>query len=158
MPTNRYWGEDVTLTIEIGGTSITAGKAKSIAIDLSAEHADLFTPESLTRADVKRREVTVPVSLELVEWNEEIIQYWLGGDGTTSQTINETSEVAQFEVTAELNMTDHTGTTGDESIKAVVTGVDFEDLPVIPADEGEYSQMSLDGTGEGITVTKETVA
>ncbi len=159
MPTDTYFGDDVTLTFETqGGTSLTAGKARSASIRAEADHVELFTTDSITRDEVKRREVSIIVELEFVQFNEDIAQRWLAGDETTtSTTLTDSSDVALFKVTVEHLMTDHTGSTGDESLKAVVSNVDFPEMPLINAQEGEYSVKSLTGRGDGVTFTLETV-
>ena len=160
MPTDRFYGDDVELTVEINSTTLTAGKARSITVEAVAEHVELLTPEDVSFIDVKRRDVAVQVDLEFVEFNEDIAQYWLQGDGSsTSTTINNDSNVAQFDITCEVDMTDHTGETGDESLKAVVNGVHYENMPLIDTTEGEYATKSLSGgRGNAVTFTKEQVS
>jgi hypothetical protein len=160
MPTNRYFGDDIaTFSVDIDGTTVTAGKVKDVSIVASGEHTNLFSADSVKRTEVKRSEVTVDIEFTIVEFNEELAQYWLQGDSsTTSTTINDDSNVAQFDVTVEQNMTDHDGSSGDESLKAVVDGVDFPEMPILELAEGEFNEHSLSGTGTGVTVTKESVA
>jgi len=159
MPTNRYWGDDIaTFKVEIDGTEVTAGKVRDVSIRGEAEHTELFTTDSVTRDDVKRREVAVTVEMTIVEFNEELAQYWLDGTGSTSDTVNDTSDVAEFDVTVEQNMTDHTGSTGDESLKAAVDNVHFPEMPLIDLAEGEFNEHDLSGRGDGVTLTKEAVA
>jgi len=160
MSSNRYFGDDIaTFSVEIDGTSVTAGKVKDVSIVVVGEHTNLFTADSVKREEVKRSEVTVDVEFTIVEFNEELAQYWLQGDGsTTSDTITDDSNVAQFDITVEQNMTDHTGESGDESLKADVSGVDFPEMPVLELAEGEFNEHTLSGTGDGVTVTKEAVA
>jgi len=160
MPSNRYFGDDIaTFRIEIDSTELTAGKVRNVSIRGEANHNELFTPESVTRDDVKRREVAVVVEMTLVEFNEEIAQYWLDGSGSnTSTSVNDDSNVAEYSVTLEQNMTDHTDSSGDESLKAVVDNVHFEEMPLIDLAEGEYNEHDLTGRGDGVELTKEAVA
>jgi hypothetical protein len=159
MPTNRYYGNDIaTFKVEIGGTEVTAGKVKDVSITGEAEHDELFSADSVTRDDVKRREVAVVVEFTIVEFNEELAQYWLNGSSSTSTTVTDDTNVAEFDVTLEQNMTDHTGSSGDESLKAVVDNVHFSEMPIIDLAEGEYNEHSLSGRGDGVTLTKESVS
>lgn len=166
MPSNRFFGDDIaTFKVEIDGTEITAGKVKDATITAVADHVKLFSPDdssssdtTVTRDEVKRREVEVEVEFTIVQFNEELAQYWLNGGGSTSTTITDTTDVAEFDVTLEQNMTDHTGTTDDESLKAVVDNVEFPEMPLLDLAEGEYNEHQLSGTGDGVTLTKETVA
>jgi hypothetical protein len=160
MSSNRYFGDDIaTFSVEIDSTTVTAGKVKDVSITASGEHTNLFSADSVKRQEVKRSEVTIDVEFTVVEFNEELAQYWLQGDSsTTSTNINDDSNVAQFDVTIEQNMTDHSGESGDESLKAVVNGVDFPEMPILELAEGEFNEHSFSGTGTGVTVTKESVA
>jgi len=157
MPSNRFYGDDIAeFKVEIDATEVTAGAVTDVSIRGEAEHDEFFDPEEVTRGEVKRREVAVVVEFTIREFNEEIAQYWLGGDGsTTSTTISNTSNVAEFDVTFEQNMTDHTETSGDESLKAVVDNVHFPEMPILDMAQGEYNGHSLTGRGDGVTITKE---
>ncbi len=159
MPTEIYFGDDVTISAQIDGNGVTIGKARSAMVRAEADHVELFTTASVTRDEVKRREVSIIVELEFVQFNEDIAQYWLSGDGTTtSTTLTDDTNVATFQVTIEHLMTDHTGSTGDESLKAVIDNVHFPEMPLINAQEGEYAVKSLTGRGDGVTFTKPQVA
>jgi hypothetical protein len=160
MPSNRYYGDDIaTFKIEIDSTELTAGKVRNVSIMGEASHNELFTSDQVTREDVKRREVAVVVEMTIVEFNEELAQYWLDGSGSAqSTTVVDDSNVAEYTVTLEQNMTDHTGSSGDESLKAVVDNVHFEEMPLIDLAEGEYNEHDISGRGDGVTLTKETVA
>ena len=159
MPSNRYYGDDIaTFSVEIGGTELVAGKVRNVSITGEASHNELFTTDQVTREDVKRREVAVTVEMTIVEFNEELAQYWLGGSDSPSTTIVDNSNVAEFDIVVEQNMTDHTGSSGDESLRAAVDNVHFEELPLIDLAEGEYNEHDLSGRGNGVELTKETVA
>jgi hypothetical protein len=160
MPTNRYFGGDIaTFKVEINSTEITAGAVTDVSIRGEADHTEFFDPEQVTRSDVKRSEVAVVVEMTIREFDEALAQYWLDGSGSsTSSTVVEDSNVAEFtSITVEQNMTDHTNSTGDESLKAVVDNVHFEEMPLLDLAQGEYNEHSLTGRGDGVTLTKETV-
>jgi hypothetical protein len=160
MPTNRYFGGDIaTFKVEINSTEITAGAVTDVSIRGEADHTEFFDPEQVTRSDVKRSEVAVVVEMTIREFDEALAQYWLDGSGSsTSSTVVEDSNVAEFtSITVEQNMTDHTNSTGGESLKAVVDNVHFEEMPLLDLAQGEYNEHSLTGRGDGVTLTKETV-
>jgi hypothetical protein len=158
MPTDRYFGGDIaTFKVEISGTAVTAGAVTDVSIRGEADHTEFFDPENVTRDDVKRSEVAVVVEMTIREFNEELAQYWLNGTSSTSTTVTEDSNVAEYTITLEQNMTDHTNSTGDESLKAVVDNVHFEEMPILDLAQGEYNEHSLTGRGDGVTVTKVTV-
>ena len=159
MPTNRFFGGDIaTFKVEISGTTVTAGAVTDVSIRGEADHTEFFDPENVTRDDVKRSEVAVIVEMTIREFNEELAQYWLNGTSSTSTTVTEDSNVAEYTITLEQNMTDHTGSSGDESLKAVVDNVHFEEMPLIDLAEGEYNEHDISGRGDGVTLTKETIA
>lgn len=161
MPSEFYFGDDAviqTFTEEDGSTSLTFAKAKSALARAEAEHEELFAPGSVTRQEVMRREIAVIVEFEAVQFNEDIAQYWLDGQGTSSTTITDDVHVQTYQATLLSPMTDHTGATSDEFLKAVVSGIHFPDMPLINLAEGEYSRKSLTGRGSAVTFTKETGA
>jgi hypothetical protein len=159
MPSNRYYGDDIaTFKVEIGSTELVAGKVRNVSIMGEASHNELFTTDQVTREDVKRREVAVAVEMTIVEFNEELAQYWLAGSDSPSTTIVDDSNVAEFDITLEQNMTDHTGSSGDESLRAAVDNAHFEEMPFVDLAEGEYNEHDISGRGDGVTLTKETVA
>lgn len=159
MPTDRFFGDDIAnFLVDINGTTITAGKVRDVSIMGTADHVELFTGDSVNRSEVKRREVGIDVEMTLVEFNEELGQYWLQGSDSTSTTINDDSNVAEFNITVEQDMTDHTGASGDESLKAVVNNTHFEEMPLLNLAEGEYNEHELSGSGDAVTLTKESVA
>lgn len=157
IPSNRYFGDDATLTVEHGGTAVAVAKARNVMVRAEAEHVELFSTESVTREDVKRREVRVVCEMEFVEFDEEFAQLWLGG-GTAQDTINDTTDVAVFDVTLEIDMTDHDGQSGSESLKAAVENVHFPEMPLASMTEGEYTAHNVTGRGDAVTYTKETIA
>jgi len=160
MPTNRYFGGDIaTFKVEIDSTEITAGAVTDVSIRGEASHTEFFDPEQVTRSDVKRSEVAVVVEMTIREFDEQLAQYWLDGSGSsTSSTVVEDSNVAEFDsITVEQNMTDHTNSAGDASLKGVVDNVHFPEMPIIDLAQGEYNEHSLTGRGDGVTLTKETV-
>lgn len=160
MPTNRYYGGDIaTFTVKINSTDLTAGAVTDVSIRGEAEHTEFYDPESVTRDDVMRSEVAVVVEFTIREFDEALAQYWLDGSGSsTSSTVVEDSNVAEFtSITFEQQMTDHTGSAGDESLKAVVDNVHFSEMPILDMAQGDYNEHSLTGRGDGVTVTLESV-
>jgi hypothetical protein len=159
MPSNRYYGDDIaTFRVEIDGAVVTAGKVREVSITGEADHTELFTTDQATREDVKRREVAVSVEFTIVEFNEELAQYWLAGSDSPSTTIVDDSNVAEFDIILEQNMTDHTDSSGDESLRAAVDNVHFEEMPIMDLAEGEFNEHDLSGRGDGVGLTKEAIA
>lgn len=153
MPTNRYYGGDIALfKVEINSTEVVAGAVTEVSITAEAEHDELFDPEKVTRDEVKRREVAVNVEFTIREFNEEIAQYWLDGTGSTSTTVNNSADVAEYTITLEQTMTG-----GANKLKAIVDNVHFSEMPLLDMAQGEFNEHSLSGRGDGVTLTNVTV-
>ena len=157
MTTNRYFFDEGTFIADINGTDVTVGEARSISITPSAEHNEFYGPDSIKRQDVKRHTFGVDVEVEIAEFDEDWVQYWLNGGGvggdTKATTINDTNDVALFNLTAEQPMTD--GSIGSDSLKAVVNETHFPEMPAIDGTENEYSSRTMTGSAAEITFTKQ---
>lgn len=161
MPTNRFFGDDMTLSIETqsNANALTVAKLRGVTIRAEAEHIEFFSADEVTFQDVKRREVVVIAEVEYAEFAESFAQYWLqGDDSTTSTTITNSSDATQYKITGEVDMTDHTESSGDESLKAVVENAHTEEALMFDSQEGEYLAHNATFRGSAITFTKEAVA
>jgi len=158
MPSDRYYGDDITeFQIEINGSTITAGAVTDVSIRGEAEHDELFDPEDVSFSEVKRREVAVIVEFTIREFDEELVQYWLGGGNSASSSVAQTSDVARYDIIFEQRATDHSGTTGDVSLRASVEGFHVSDMPLLEMTQGEYNEHDVSGRANNVTLTKETV-
>lgn len=157
--TNRYYGEEVTITVSVdtsgdgsADTDLTVARARSATVTLSPEHDEFFAPGEVTRDEVKRREIDVSVEIEAAEFDEQLAQYVLGGDpsstGTATDLSSADNNVATFEVTVEQPDTE-----GTDTRKAVVDGVFFEEMPLVDAAEGEFESKDLTGHGNAVEHT-----
>lgn len=148
MTSNRYYGDEATLSVDINGTDVTVGEARGVTLTPAADHNEFYGPDSVEWQDVKRSRARVDVEIEIAEFNKEFVQYWLQGGGvggdTLSTTLVDGNDVALYNITAEQPMTD--GSTGStDSIKHVVNETHFPEMPSIDFSEGEYSAKSLTG-------------
>ena len=60
--------------------------------------------------------------------------------------MEDTSDPAMFTINAEF-----VSTGGDETFEATVTGITFDEMPLVSASRGEFIQWDLSGTGMDIT-------
>jgi len=154
MPNNTYHGDDMTITLKTeDGTDVNVGEAKGVTVTPTAEHNELYSADSIKRSAVKRREAKVNVEIEVAAWDVEMIKQWLGGDGTSSSTFEDSTDPQLFNLVGTVTPSD-SGT----DLEADVTGVYFEEMPVFDASEEEWVTESLSGTGADVTVSGETTA
>ena len=149
MAANVYYGNDMALSIQTeGGTSITVGVLKEIEIVAAAEHDDLYGADSVERETVKQREFGVNVTISHAKMDMTLIQEWLGGSGSSSTGMRDTSDPALFEITGSV-----TPAAGGTDKQAVVEEVNFPEMPILTVSEGEYETTELEGTGTRVTAT-----
>lgn len=152
MPTDSYWLDDISegtfeVTTDSGSTSYVAG-VQSVAISGGATIEQLFTGDSINIEEQKQHEFSVDVEVGASLWDFEFVREWLGGSGSAADTMTDTSDPQKFT----LNVTtDSVG--GDRTVEITVTGITFEEMPVLDASRGEFVEWSPSGTGESITVT-----
>lgn len=155
MTSNRFYGDDIaSFKVKINSTELTVGAVEDVSIRAEGEHDELFDPENVTRSEVKRREVTVICEFTFREFDEEFAQYWLGGGDSTSTTVENTSDVAEYTVVFEQNMTDHSSS--NTSLKAEVENAHTDEMPLLEMAQGEYNSQSVTMRGDGVTFTKVT--
>jgi hypothetical protein len=154
MTTNVYYGNDMTLSMETQESTpvtIPVGVLKQVEITATAEHDHLYGADSIKREEVKRREFGVDVSVGFAKMDIVLIEEWLGGSGSAGGSVTDSSDPQLFQVTGGV-----TPAGGGTTKEAVVQNVDFPEVPVITASEGEYETTELEGTGETISVTGAT--
>lgn len=109
----------------------------------------LQTADSVKFDNEKQGDFSVEVNVGIMKWDVATIQHWLGGSGTSSTSIVDTSNPALFNITGEISPADGTGT----NIQAQVTRCSTDEMPVFSASKGEYIQRDVSFTGQDITVT-----
>lgn len=144
----RYHGADADLTISTtAGTSITVGKIRQVEIIPQVEVDELYTADSILRADAKQRNASVAVSGVLVEWDTALVTQFLGGSGASSSSFVDTSDMALFDVDGKVD--DETGTTKT----AAVTEVFFPELEIFSTSHDAWYEKTITGTGKNVTFT-----
>lgn len=152
MPQDAYWLDQIsdgTFSVETdtGSTDYVAG-VQSVAISGGVNIERLFTADSIKIEEQKQSEATVNVEVGVSLWDYEFVREWLGGDGSASDTLTDTSDPQKFTLNV---VTDSTG--GDRTVDITVTGITFEEMPVLDASRGEFVEWSPSGTGEDMTVS-----
>lgn len=149
MAENAYYGNDLTLAIETGaGTSLPVGALKNVEITPGFEQDDLYGAESTKRQATKQREFSVSVSVGVAKYDVAMIQEWMGGSGSSSTGVEDTSDPALFQITGSV-----TPVGGGNDLEGVVDEVRFPEMPIFSASEGEFVTEELEGTGKDLTVT-----
>lgn len=105
----------------------------------------LYTGDSIKIEDQLQHEFQVSVSLTVRKWDPIFVEQWLGGDGSESNTMTDTSFPQKFV----LNSTFASRASNTE-YNINVSGITFEELPVISVSNGEFGDWSLEGVGESI--------
>lgn len=150
MAANAYHGADGTISIQtMGGTSMTIGGLRGLNIVPGVEIDDLYTADSIERDDTKQRQLGVLVEATLVKLDVAFAQQWLGGSGSSSTKMKDTTDPALFQVTGQV-----TPSGGGTVKKAIVDEVRFPEFPLfanISYDAWEETQLS--GRGKNLTFT-----
>ena len=153
MAATKFFGDSMTLTVETAGDSnaVPVGVLQNVEITVQADHTELYGADTILREDVKKSNLSVTVNAGVASIDYDAFhQQWLSGSDTStdaSQTPTDTNDVALFDITGTI--TDTSGTTK----QAQVTDVYFEELPVYSAEQGEYIEWDLSGTGKTIDIT-----
>lgn len=146
MTAKSYFGDSMTLSVnDPDGGSVPVAGLQSVSFQLSAEHVELFTADSIRRDEVKKRELSIPVEIEFAKFDETFAQWWMGVESAAAE-IADTSDVALFEISGEITSSD-----GDTTKEATVEEVYFEDLPLWESSEGEFISQNISGVGAWVS-------
>lgn len=149
MADNVYYGNEMSLTVKTSsGTSLSVGVLKDVSIIPGVEVDELYGADSIKRQSVKQREFSVQVTVGVASYDVTMIQEWLGGSGSSSTSIVDTADPAQFNVIGQV-----TPDGGSTDLKGDVSGVVFPEMPVFEASEGEFVTENIEGMGKNVTVT-----
>lgn len=147
--TEAYSLQDYTTldleTSEDTPTSTPVAGVQNVEIVPSVSMERLYTGDTIKIEDQLQHEFQVSVSIEYAKFDPVVAEQWLGGEGGTSaNSMTDTSKPQKYSLLGEFEGRD--GTT--YSIE--VSGITFEEMPLISAANGEYAQWSLEGVGEDI--------
>jgi len=150
MPDAYYFDSFTTLELstEGGGTTTPVAGIQGVSIIPSVSIEQLYTGDTAKIEAQQQHEYSVDVSIEYAKWAEtaDVVQQWLGGDGSSAESWTDTNDPQKFQINA---VWDSVG--GDRTLDATVTGITFEEMPIIDGSMGEYLSRDLSGTGEDVT-------
>ena len=145
--TEAYWLDDGTLDVETeDGTTVPVAGIESVQITPQVSIQRHYTGDSIKPDAKKQHEAIVNVNIGYALFDGDLIKEWLGGDGLSSTSWEDTSDPQEFEITGEF-----VSAGGDETIEVTVVGVTFEEMPIIDASRGEFAVWDLTGEGDDIT-------
>lgn len=151
MATDAYRIDDYT-TLDLAtssGTTTPVAGIQGVTIIPSVSMDRLYTGDSIKIEEQQQNEFSVDVGIEYSLWDQSasVVQQWLGGGGgTTATSMTDTNDPQKFSITGTF---DSVG--GDRTLDTNVTGITFEEMPIIDGSAGEYLSRDLSGTGEDIT-------
>jgi hypothetical protein len=144
---NAYWTDTATLDLQTSpGTDMPVAGIQDITIVPSVSIEQLYTADSIKIEQQQQHEFSVDVAIGFSKWDDEVVNEWLGGPGTTATSMTDQSDPQKYKVSSTVESVN-----GTETYNIEVTGITFEDMPIIDASRGEFIQWDLDGTGEDLT-------
>jgi hypothetical protein len=106
----------------------------------------LYTGDSIKIEAQKQHEFQVQVNIGYSKWDPVVAEQWLGGaGGTSANSMTDTSNPQKYSLTGEFESNG-----GGTTFSIEVSGITFEEIPLVDASRGEYIQWDLEGVGEDI--------
>lgn len=149
MATEAYVLDDYsTLSLQTTGavsTPIAGIQGVTITPNVSIER--LYTADSIKIEEQQQFEFQCDVSIEYALWDSDatLLKQWLGGEGSSSTSITDTTDPEKFQVDGTF-----ASVNTNRTLSATVTGITFEEMPVIDTEMGEFVSRDISGVGENI--------
>lgn len=129
---------------------------KGVEVNVTMEHAELYSQSSILRADVAKHTAKVEVKFKAAKFDPtlaaglaKIMGNTLKGATTgTATSLTDTNDVALFTVDLYVKGTGEVST----YLKISVANVYFEGLP-FPAPENDFTVFDITGYGSTVTLT-----
>jgi hypothetical protein len=145
--TEAYFLDQATLDMETEqADNIPIAGIQDITLVPSVSIERLYTGDSIKIDSQKQHEFEVQVDIGFSKWDLSLAEEWLGGDGATGTAMADTNDPQKYTVSG-----DFTSVGGGTTYQWEVTGVTFEEMPIIDASRGEFVQWDLSGIGEDLT-------
>lgn len=149
-----YFGNTMDIAVELeGGTSITVGKVKSVEMMIEVTETEFFSADSTLRDAVQHSEKVPTVTFSIAAWDIELHKQWLGGSGTASTGLVDTTDPQKFTITGEV-----TPVGGSAKWEVEIVGVTIPTLPLFSASENEFLEEEFDGRGDDLNILTEPAA
>lgn len=143
-----YHGDTMTISAALeGGTSIAIGKTQSLEMRVEVNEQEYFSADSTLRDAVQHTEKVPIVVFAIGSWDVALHKQWLGGSGTSSTSIADTSDPQKFDITG--TVTPHGGSTAWD---VTVSGVTIPTLPLFSATRNEFLEEEFEGRGDNLTI------
>lgn len=148
--TRAFWLDDFTTldlqTEDQTQTSTPIAGIQNVELVPNVTIDQLRTADKIKIEEQKQHEALVNVNIGYSKWSNEVLEQWLGGAGSSATSWTDTSDPQKYEIDANF-----VSVGGDYELDVTVTGITFEEMPMIAASRGEFVQWDLEGTGEDIS-------
>jgi hypothetical protein len=149
---DAFFSDDATLTLKTSGdTDIPIAGIQDIEVVPSVSIERLYTGDSIKIDSQQQHEFEVAVDIGFSKWDLDLAKEWLGGDGTSATTLTDTTDPQKYKITSEF-----TEVNDGSTYKLEVTGITFEEMPIIAVSRGEFIQWDLSGIGEDVNTLDNT--
>ncbi|UXF50623.1 hypothetical protein 7908G4C8_24 [Haloquadratum phage sp.] len=151
--TDAFFSDDATLTLETSGaTSVPIAGIQDIEVVPSVSIERLYTGDSIKIDSQQQHEFEVAVDIGFSKWDLSLAAEWLGEPASTGTSMTDTTDPQKYKITSTFTEVNN-GATYDLE----VTGITFEEMPIIAVSRGEFIQWDLSGVGEDLTNLAEQV-
>jgi len=149
---DAFFSDDATLTLKTSsGTDVPIAGIQDIEVVPSVSIERLYTGDSIKIDSQQQHEFEVAVDIGFSKWDLDLAKEWLGGDGTSVTTLTDTTDPQKYKITSEF-----TEVNDGSTYKLEVTGITFEEMPIIAVSRGEFIQWDLSGIGEDVNTLDNT--
>jgi len=149
--TDAFFSDDATLSLTTSnGSSVPIAGIQDVEIVPSVSIERLYTGDSIKIDSQQQHEFEVAVDIGFSKWDLSLADEWLGGAGLTSTSMTDTTDPAFYQISSTFTEVNNGATYDIE-----VTGITFEEMPIIAVSRGEFIQWDLSGVGEDLTTLEE---
>jgi hypothetical protein len=143
------WSNARVLSVQNSAdTSVPIAGIREVTITPADEIQELYTMDSNFRENVKRYEHNVNVEITYAKFSLDLVQEWLGGEGSTATASQDSSDPTLFAIEDVSQSAD-----GSFERTTAVTDVVIPEFPVIDGSYGEFEEYGITGTGRTVEVT-----
>jgi len=150
-----YWGDTMTVSVEANSsgtpTSVPVGKTQSLEMRIEVEETEYFSADSTLRDAVRHSEKVPIVNMTIGSWDIALHKQWLGGDGTSSTGLTDTSVPEKFDIQGEVSPVDD----NTQAWQVKIIGVTFATLPFFSASRNEFIGLELEGRGDDVDIIQD---
>lgn len=146
-----YWGDEMAITTyqTSSGTTLNIGALRGVEIIPSFQTTEVLYSADDVKFDTEAQgEFQVEVNVTAAKWDVATIQTWLGGSGTSSTSVVNTSDPTLFDITGEV-----TPKGSSTNLSADVTRCHTDSMPVFSAARNEFIENDITFIGQNLTVT-----